>query len=504
MHSKLIREMKILRVENLLFYIFLLLYLFYLVFLSYKLGLSYDEPFSLNTTDNKLTTVIRLSYYFEGQPPAYFIILSVWRKINDSILFARLLSIIFTLFSAMFLNKIISEIFDKTYSKWIIVLFLINPYTVWASLEIRLYAMLILLTLIYSYLFCLIYFHKKTKLNIVLVIVGIIGVYTQYYFVFLIIAFSVLLLYRKDWNSLVNYFILSTCIAFMFIPNLLFIRDQYSMHDDIYGNSSFIERSRPIVSSLGSFLLPAHEELGKILRWTLRLIFVVLFGFSLIKSNIQNKNHIVIRLNYILIISLFLSFVFIILYGATSLIFRRHYLTLAFPFYTILLFHFGISLRKPNRLYALYFAYLFFSTVYQYKSPYLKSFNYNLTNYIYEIQSSKEPILVQDRTFAIGFAYYYKGKNHIIPIPELRFDYNFYNDEVKDTTELNQLFEILVNDNKHFLFVTGYDKGFNNNQKIANDMIDTYLENKYYVLMDTTFNGYYEQDYLRLRRLEKK
>ena len=65
-----------------LFYIFLLIYASFLVFLCNKLNIWEDEAYSLSTSANKLYKVVSLSYYFEGQPPVYFIILSFWRKIK--------------------------------------------------------------------------------------------------------------------------------------------------------------------------------------------------------------------------------------------------------------------------------------------------------------------------------------------------------------------------------------------------------------------------------------
>ena len=95
------------KIAGYLFYTFLLIYASFLLILCYKLSIWEDEAYSLHTTAYSLSEVIGLSYNFEGQPPAYFIILALWRKIDDGIFFARLLSVLFIFLSAFVLNKVL-------------------------------------------------------------------------------------------------------------------------------------------------------------------------------------------------------------------------------------------------------------------------------------------------------------------------------------------------------------------------------------------------------------
>ena len=109
---------------NSLFYLFLILYTVVLLFLAHKLLIWEDEAYSLNTSSADLINVIKQSYNFEGQPPAYFVILAIWRKIDSGIFFARLFSLIFIGCSAIFFYKIVRLFEAVGFSRWILVLFL--------------------------------------------------------------------------------------------------------------------------------------------------------------------------------------------------------------------------------------------------------------------------------------------------------------------------------------------------------------------------------------------
>ena len=74
---------------------FVLIYTAVLFYLCSQLNVSLDETCSLNTTSKGLSYAIQQSYNFEGQPPLYFALLSLWRAINSDILFARLFSVLF-------------------------------------------------------------------------------------------------------------------------------------------------------------------------------------------------------------------------------------------------------------------------------------------------------------------------------------------------------------------------------------------------------------------------
>jgi hypothetical protein len=495
--------------ENLFFYLFCFIYVSFLIYLSNKLTIWDDESCSLSTTANHLSKVLHLSYSFEGQPPVYFILLAIWRKINDGILFSRLLSISFTLLSACVLDKTVKLVFKDFYSKWVIVLFLLNPYTVWASLEIRLYSQLIFLSLSAIYLWYLIYFCNRTKLKILFVLIGIFGVYTQYYFTFLIVTLSVTLFFYKGWRVFFNYCLWALIIAIVFLPNLLFITDQYVMHQNPLGKERwFIQVGYIIYSPIQFLFAPREMHLGKVgyVLFTLIIVFFIsLYFLNLYKKFKKFRSDEIIATVKIFISITILLLIFIIIFITFNLLYLLHYLTITFPFYCILLTSLCIYNNKTrNIVYGLLAAYYIFIIVITYHCPYVKRLDSrSVASYVQLIESQNEPILFRDKSILLTVSPYYTGNNPLISIPDKPFDYNFYRTEIKDTIELRSLINGGIRGSRSFLFIS-WDDGYVCKDDLTNEKLDSYFKNNFEIEKDTVFKGKKDIDFLRVRRLSKK
>jgi hypothetical protein len=107
--------------------IFFILYTGVLLILAKKTVLWEDEIYSLHTTSKSISYAIEQSYNFEGQPPFYFILLTLWRNISDNLFFARLLSLSFSLLSGVIIYKICRKYLNNEISIITSILFLLNP-----------------------------------------------------------------------------------------------------------------------------------------------------------------------------------------------------------------------------------------------------------------------------------------------------------------------------------------------------------------------------------------
>lgn len=495
--------------KRIIFYSFLLVYASLLIYLCNKLVIWDDESYSLSTTANPLSKVLKLSYFFEGQPPVYFLLLSLWRKINDGIFFARLLSIIFTFLSAFFLNKVSKLIFKQFDNYWIIVLFLLNPFTVWASLEIRLYSLLILESFVTIYLFYLIYFFDKPKLKFLFVFIASLGVYTQYYFVFLIISLSILLLSKKGWRTFLNFCLWSMMIAFIFSPNLLFIRNQYIMHQFPLLKLNWYSQLSYILFAPVEFLLSINAlHVGKSGHLFAFFIFgslILLLFFKLWNQYKKHKYQDIKTIFELTLPIIILLTIFIIVFLASNLFYLLQYLTIIFPFYCLLYSAIGIYSQKIKTvIYGVLGIYYVGILIMIYHPPYLKRYDEkSVANFIHTIEYTKEPILFKDKTLLLSLKPYYKGNNALIPIPEKTFDYNFYKNEIKDTAELGNLIKKGTCKNRTFLWIN-WDDDYATKRELTNAMIDAYFRDNYMALKDTIFAGKSKNDILRVRRFVKK
>lgn len=480
-----------------------------MLFLCNKLIIWEDEAYSLNTSFNNLYRVINLSYNFEGQPPLYFLILSLWRKINDGIFFSRLLSLIFTLLSAVVLNKLLKINFKSLYSKWVVVLFLLNPFTIAMGLEIRLYSFLILLSLVSIYLFNLIYYLNQNRFKFHFVLICLLGVYTQYFFVFLIISLSILLIISKGWRTFFNYCLLISPVAFLFLPNFLFIGNEYNMHLNAQYENNLYARINPILDTPFQYLANIIEIKYKFGRWFLRLIVVILFlnsFYRLYNKHKINEQQDLKKIIEILVPLMVLLLIFSAIFLTTNLVYSDRYLTITYPFFCLLYSLFCIYHKKISVIiYMSYAAFFIILLINNYSTTFIKvADSKSVANYSMQIEHPEEPILFRDKSLIFAFKQYYKGDNLLISLPEFTCDYNYYNTEVSDTTELKGLIENHTNGKESFLLVNGHDHGFIYKKKLDNKTMDHFLKNNYLISLDTIFNGRFDFDFLRVRRLLKK
>ena len=502
-------EINLAKAGNYAFVIFLMFYAIFLVFLAQKLDLSYDEPYSLHTTSNSLSEVVSLSYRFEFQPPAYFVVLSFWRKINDGIFFARLLSIIFTFFSAFFLYKSVKLIFNNIYSKWLIVIFLLNPYTVWSGTETRLYSFLVLLTILAFYLFYLIYFFNRNNLKTAFVIISTIGVYTQYFFVFLIMSFAVVLLFTKNWRSFLNYILLSIIVAILFIPNLFFLGEQFSVNQDTLVEYTMPSRIKSVImSTFEFFAIEKFTFLGHYSRWIFRFLFVTIYAISLylfLKNKGKEGNSDVLNYRFVSVQLIVLFIIFTSSFIFADLVYAIRYVTILYPFHIILLVIIGIYGKTiKNLIFGVYAVLLIVALFSTFKAPYLKSYNFkSIAEYTDRIHSEKEPILFLNNDLTLGLRHISKNEASFINLPEFQYNYNLYTNYVQDTVQLNNLINTIENNTKSYLIITGTDLGFLRNKDLTNEMIDSYLKNNFNISRDTIFEGKIPVDFMRVRRIER-
>ncbi len=492
------------------FYAFLIIYTTLLLFLCSKLSIWVDEAFSLNTTGNGLYNVAKFSYYTEGQPPGYYIILALWRTLNNGIFFARLLSVIFTFLSAFILNKLLRLIFEKIYTKWTIILFLLNPFTVYVSLEIRLYSLIILLSISAIYLTYLIEYYNKQKHKFLFILIGILGTYTQYYFVFLIMSISAMLLISKGWRTFYNYCLLALPIAVIFLPNFYFIKDQYNMHQNFLFEYTFQHRIWEILATVKHYFVSAlNLPFNKILFWPTIILVSALLINSIYKIYIANKKQ--KTKEFVFIVEIFISitvllFIFILVYSSSNMIYGIRYLSISFPFFCILYSVFNIYSKLYNKLiYGIFASYFILILVTTYQSPFIKyEDNQSVANFVQLVKQPEEDILVHDKYLALTLSQICKQSNIPIIGLEINPDFSSIKEDLKDTFDLKKFLQRKKINSKTFLFITGNDLGWLEEKTLTNETIDCYIKKNYDVSIDTIFKGRNNDSNIRVRRLEEK
>jgi hypothetical protein len=323
-------------------------------------------------------------------------------------------------------------------------------------------------------------------------------------------SLAVVLLLSKKWRYFLNYIVLSFVIALLFIPNLIFITEQFAVNQDSLVDYSTFDRVKSVImSSLGFFSIETGLHVGRIGRWIIRFGFISIYVLTFWRFYVKNntgESHDFINFRFVFTQLFFLIIIFIVSFSFADIVFAIRYVTILFPFHVLLLVIFGIYKSKfRNLIYFIYAAFLLINVATKFKPPYKKSYDFrSIANYTQQIQIEDEPILFLNNDLTLGMRHIFDSDESFISLPEFQYNENLYTNYVKDTTELNELITNIKSVSPSFVIITGTDLGYLRNKDLTNEMIDNYLENNYFIPVDTVMEGNIPVDFMRIRRLIRK
>ncbi|HEV2878345.1 MAG TPA: hypothetical protein VGW96_02085 [Candidatus Eremiobacteraceae bacterium] len=210
-----------------------------------------DESYTLRTTGQTLQYAIHQAIHFELQPPLYFALLTLWRSFDHSIFFARLFSVICAALLVYCAAQVSARYVPGLNPAWAAWFVALNPATIWAAEEIRVYALGGLLSALLMWTFYDGYLAERasSRARIVHAVVAIISLYTQYFLSFVLLAQFCALLVTRRWTT-TRYFVLAMLVVGAFGLPIAYILHQqiaagtstyfsteslYSLVLDIYG-----------------------------------------------------------------------------------------------------------------------------------------------------------------------------------------------------------------------------------------------------------------------------
>ena len=179
----------------------------------FRLGyhnLWYDEIFTLHYV-----------YYpwHNWNAPLYYISLHYWIKFFGVSEFSlRLPSLIFSFFSVYLLYLLGKTLFNKKVGIISSIFIGLSPFHLWYAQEAREYAIILFFGLLSSLLFFIALKDNKVKLWLFFILVSIAGLYTHYFYIFLILAQSLYLLYIRKlkigFREIVSFFGIALVFSF--------------------------------------------------------------------------------------------------------------------------------------------------------------------------------------------------------------------------------------------------------------------------------------------------
>jgi hypothetical protein len=176
--------------------------------LSALLNIWLDEAFTLHSTGAGPLAAWVQAITFDGQPPVYFVLESLWRELNEtSIVFARVPSILFAAAAVAIIVLAMHRVTPRIPPFVVALVTAINPIVIWAATEMRLYALVLFVgsALTWTFIEGFLVEGRTVRWRILYAIFAVVGLYTQYYIGFIFVAHAITILalrLHKMWSFL--------------------------------------------------------------------------------------------------------------------------------------------------------------------------------------------------------------------------------------------------------------------------------------------------------------
>lgn len=455
-----------------------------------------DEEYSLNTTSTSLSDAYLGAVHFEGQPPLYFAALQIWRTVSHSEYWARMFSTLWIILTLPLLPKISRQYLPGLHPVWLLLLFSLNPYIFWASLEIRCYGMAIFLTAALVYLFYKAFIEGVVKQRdyLLFTLVAVCALFTHFYAGFLLFSLGCTLLLFKGWKQFCRYLlcmILPVLFLGLFYRN---IQTSFDAHTTTSTSFATIKGAFNLIATRLEMYLTSFDAYS--LNGYHRLLFrlfvsgtILLLGFKYAK---QLKVKILFYKNYPLIILLISCVLIMVAYFAVSekYVLKRHTYFLYLPAILTILFSIEKTFRKYSWTVISFLLLVNFVGIV--KADYLPRHNNKvLAHYVENNETNGEKVFIYPCELGFSFNYKYRGQNEIIVMPKPISIYDEYNNAswvIKDSAQLDTLFRkhIKSGDICWFICVTDDLKYYGMNYNIKT--VESYIHHNFTVMKTYRFD----------------
>lgn len=204
----------------------------------FDFGLLYDDPFSMGMINHSYHDIINLTT-MDVHPPLYYFVLKTFLSLTTfwtsnifiKIVFARLLSVLFSLITLLYIIKIMKKL-NISFNKYLItLLFIVLPVVFGLDQQaahIRMYSMCTTMTIIVIY-YLISFIRTNNSMNLIIIsILSALSLYTNYYFGLIsgmyILSAVIYTTYKNKLQSSIKLIfsgIVSLALFIPWIPNLL-------------------------------------------------------------------------------------------------------------------------------------------------------------------------------------------------------------------------------------------------------------------------------------------
>lgn len=190
----------------------------------------YDEAFSIFLSQQPLERIISGTAP-DTMPPLYYFLLHCWMSINQQVWFMRALNVVISVGIVALVYALSTKLFGKSAGKWAALFAAISPLQIFFAQELRMYALLTLALLGYTYFFLRVWREQLSPRHywigwIGLIVCGSAAMYSHNLAIFSIIASNILLIFRREWRFLARLFLAQLVIGLITLPWLVIVPQQ--------------------------------------------------------------------------------------------------------------------------------------------------------------------------------------------------------------------------------------------------------------------------------------
>jgi hypothetical protein len=482
------------------------------LFLAKALNIWVDEAYSLDTSSQTLGYAIERSISYEIQPPLYFALLTLWRSLNDSVFWARLFSVVCIALAVYLSADLAQRYLSKIQPSWLTAAMAFHPYAIWAAVEIRAYALAVLISVLLLRWFYDGYLSEEAlklspasrRAQILYGIAAIAGLYTHYFLACLLAGNAAALLLLRRWPQLRNYIVTMIGVGICFLPLLSFLL-LHLAGGGAYAETAPLAGVRAALGRLLIFALPTASD-WEGLR-IMRLARYGLLGSSLLLIWLKRRSITASETaTWGILVGTLLAFALVLEVTQTAdLAYRYGYtlfaVTILGIFALLSLLRRGQTRRKILSSWAV-ILFILYTTAFFHTYRYLAKDGdwQRVAAYIMATEQPDQPILGFSSEAMMPFAYYYKGENPIVPLPRpvSQTEYDQSQFRIQDESEIFAALAKVPGDHRELWLVKGPKFivgvagqpactifGFDFNCKV----LDQFVNNYYSVELDKDFYG---------------
>lgn len=380
-----------------------------------------DDAYTLHSTSTGLAYAFHESITFEQNAPLYFVLITLWRDVNQTAAFARLFSVLLVALTLIVLPGLAARYLPRADPRWVVLTIAVNPFLVWAALEIRPYALIILLSALLLWLFHdgFLRGERRRDIQALYALCVVAALYTQYYMAFLVAAQGAyLVLFRR--RELPSFLACGAAAAVAFLPMLAILPSQVqNFRGGFAVPHSPLDSARDLIGSLVRYVLPLDFLPHASRVYVALLIGAVIAGVTLfLRRRLEREGDGTI----LMITALACILLDLGLYAGGVHFLNRHGATLFIPAVLSVIAAFTyLPQRSRGAATAVWYVAVAAASIVALGTTYAAGAKAGdwarVASYIENRESPGEPIAVFQAENALPFEYYYRGPNRVVAVP---------------------------------------------------------------------------------------